>query len=329
MLEQTWLASVDNVIVRIVRIKMRASLRRDDGRENNLDALDLVSEIRVKLLRKQQSDSEGMGDLSAYAATVAYNTCSDYLRSKYPRRTCLKNALRRVIEKSAGYGVWRNSSGETICGYAGWMQTPAATSSQVADLSQRGLPAIDADSPSDLLQAIDHTLNALGAPLALDDLVGSIAARAGIHDMPVIALESGSPDEPDVLSVTASNDPGPEAAWMAVQRMQLVWGAVLQILPWHRAAYLLNLRDGELDAFPYYGVASIEQIGEALALTAEQSARLARGLQVEPPLFVHFWKHLPIEDSLIAEVLAVTRPQVIGYRNKALERLRRLLAGAV
>mgnify|MGYP007080180646 CR=1 FL=1 len=42
--------------------------------------------------------------------------------------------------------------------------------------------------------------------------------------MPVIALESGSPDEPDVLSVTASNDPGPEAAWMAVQRMRLVWG---------------------------------------------------------------------------------------------------------
>lgn len=43
--------------------------------------------------------------------------------------------------------------------------------------------------------------------------------------------------------------------------------------------------------------------------------------------FLFYWKYLPLEDNVIAVVLEVTRAQVIGYRNKAKERLKRMLKG--
>ena len=132
--------------------------------------------------------------------------------------------------------------------------------------------------------------------------------------------------------------PAADSVWLATERLRLLWAAIQQLLPWHRAAYLLNLRDGELDALPYYGVATVEQIGEALALTPEQYAALSDALSLDEEArsqvsilsgsgqkFTAYWKYLPLEDNLIAGVLNATRPQVIAYRNKAIERLRRQL----
>jgi hypothetical protein len=47
---------------------------------------------------------------------------------------------------------------------------------------------------------------------------------------------------------------------LTVQRLKLRWGAVLQLLPWHRAASLLNICDGDLDVLPCYGMASLEAV---------------------------------------------------------------------
>ncbi len=41
---------------------------------------------------------------------------------------------------------------------------------------------------------------------------------------------------------------------------------------------MLNLRDGDLDALPYYGVASIETIGEAMELKDKQLSTLEIGV---------------------------------------------------
>jgi hypothetical protein len=113
--------------------------------------------------------------------------------------------------------------------------------------------------------------------------------------------------------------------------MRLLWDAIRQLLPWHRAAYLLNLREGELDAFPYYGVASIDDIRAVLDLQPEQSLRMANAFGVDTKLepaeqFAACWRHLPAEDQILAVVLGVERSQVIAYRNKGIERLRRMLS---
>jgi len=66
------LEEAEPVICRIVRRKLHVTLRNDDGRENNLDALDVLGDIRLKLIRKLgQTEEPSIDDWPSYAATVA------------------------------------------------------------------------------------------------------------------------------------------------------------------------------------------------------------------------------------------------------------------
>jgi hypothetical protein len=164
-----------------------------------------------------------------------------------------------------------------------------------------------------------------------------VAPLAGVEDVPD-HVDLGRDDEEggggSALDKVPTPAADPYSTRLTVERLQLYWGAVLQLLPWHRAAYLLNLRDGDLDALPYYGVVSIEGIGEAIELKEKQMTILEQQVGVGPASgsqkrlgerFAACWRFLPLEDTVLALVLEVTRPQVIGYRNKARERLARSL----
>ena len=317
------LASADPVIHAVLRRKLRASLRPDDGREHNLDALDLLGDIRLKLVRKFEEEGAEVASLSSYAATAAYNVCNDYLRAKYPARTRLRNAVRRVLERSGTHAVWRSPQrGEWLCGLAGW-----TAMAPVPDPALPPMPHANADSAAGLLRMAVLALDHASGPVELDDLVEWIGRQTGIEETRVVGLEAEG-DEQLYQPVTA--EPDAESRWLASERMRLLWGAIQQLLPWHRAAYLLNLRDGELDAFPYYGAASVAEIERSLSLGVDQLDRLmvACGVPSGTPAHLGFaacWTRLPVDDNVVASVLGVGRNQVIGYRNKAIERLRRIL----
>jgi len=66
---------------------------------------------------------------------------------------------------------------------------------------------------------------------------------------------------------------------------------------------------------PAIGIATIRQLAAALELTAERLAEL--------------WNELPIEDARIAELLGLTRQQVINARKSGRERLARRLKGFI
>jgi hypothetical protein len=101
--------------------------------------------------------------------------------------------------------------------------------------------------------------------------------------------------------------------------LQRLWEEV-QLLPRRqRAALLLNLRDpqghGCLALFPVTGIATLRQLGECLELSARELAEI--------------WNELPIEDARIAELLQMTRQQVINARKSARVRLIRRLKGFI
>ena len=86
----------------------------------------------------------------------------------------------------------------------------------------------------------------------------------------------------------------------------------------------------------------MEEIGKALDLTDKQFETLAAEIGLDLELrqqssilrgsgqkFILYWKYLPLDDNTIAKVLSVDRTQVIGYRNKAVERLRRNLSSVI
>ncbi|HEX7771867.1 MAG TPA: hypothetical protein VF435_05565, partial [Pyrinomonadaceae bacterium] len=81
----------------------------------------------------------------------------------------------------------------------------------------------------------------------------------------------------------------------------------------------LNLKDasgfGCITLFPAIGIATIRQLATALELSAERLAEL--------------WNELPIEDARIAELLGLTRQQVINARKSGRERLARRLKGFI
>jgi hypothetical protein len=345
------LEDAEAVICRIVRRKLGATLRHDDGREQNLDAMDVLGEIRLKLVRKRaMGEAAAITDWPSYAAMVAYNACADYLRAKYPRRTSLKNALCRLVEKSGDCGVWQLTSGETVCGRTSHRNmSPYSTRIDQLCNDPWKLPpdvlvsqSFDSIAPSALNKIVQAALDYARSPIPIDDLVLIIGQILGLEEMTELTCSTDAETGQSLLDNVPSPQKGPDSAWFARERLRLLWSAILQLLPWHRAAYLLNLRDGGIEAFPYYGVASVEEIGKALDLTDKQFSILAAEVGLNPDLrsqssilrgsgqkFVLYWKYLPLDDNTIAKVLSVDRGQIIGYRNKAVERLRRNLSGLI
>jgi DNA-directed RNA polymerase specialized sigma24 family protein len=348
----TLLEEVDPVIRGAIRRKLRVTLRANDSREQNMDGLDLLGEVQLKLLTKlrQGEEQAGIAEFRGYAATVAYHCCADYLRAKYPQRTSLKNSLRRLMDKMDGYAVWTSADGELMCGFAGWAAgRSAAKGEKIRELQQNAgvlpaeaLPRGSAESMGgkDWLKLLEAVFDFAEGPVAMDDLLTIVAPLTGVEDVPEYDDGGGGDDEDggSAMDKVAAGGQDPYSARLTVERLKLFWGAVLQLLPWHRSAFLLNMRDGDLDALPYYGVASIEAIGESLELEEKQLTKLEQETGVGPATgsskkkgerFAVCWRFLPLEDVIIAAVLGVTRPQVIGYRNKARERLARILKGAI
>ena len=94
------------------------------------------------------------------------------------------------------------------------------------------------------------------------------------------------------------------------ETLQRLWQAIMQLPPRQRMAYLLNPSGGEIDIFPWHGIASISEIGKSLAFTVEQYERLWAALRMDEAVhqqvqilrtpeenFALLWKCLPLEDS--------------------------------
>jgi hypothetical protein len=345
------LNSVDSVLRNVVRQKLRVTLRTNDFREQNLDGLDVLQDIRLKLIRKlsgepEEEEDSSIQEFTAYAATVAYRTCSDYLRAKYPLRTSLKNSLRRILDGSNQFAVWEGASGELMCGYPGWKNPSFKTdTAKVLELRndpyllpREALPQSSADTMKGAAwkSLLEGVFNYIGGPLPLDDLIAIVAPVVGMEDIPDLDDAEDTDEQSNDLTFLTSRDPGPYSVWLTTERLKLYWAAVLRLLVWHRCAYLLNIRDGDLEVLPFYGVASFEQIGDSLEFGDAHFVRLRDKLAIteDAPAhhrsgrrFLFFWKYLPLEDNVIGVVLEVTREQVIAYRNKAKERLKRMLRG--
>ena len=153
-------------------------------------------------------------------------------------------------------------------------------------------------------------------PIELDELVTAVASLLGISDQPI---ESIAEEEDAVASVPDVAEPDP--AWRIEKRMflQRLWEELEQLPRNQRAALLLNLKEtsgfGCITLFPATGVASVRQLAAAVEMTPESFAEL--------------WNDLPLEDAKIAELLGLTRQQVINARKSGRERLTRRLRGFI
>lgn len=310
------------VISGIIRRKLRASLRNNDGSVDNQNALEVRGDVQVQLLHelnilRTQPAGKVIGNFRSYVAVVTYHACYEHLRQKYPKRHSLKNKLRYLLTHQAEFALWENERRELIAGYAPAGQSEATRNDDLwsalreepvewAALTWPARPPSSITSP-ELLRGL---FDAVRGPVELDDLVNVCAAVWDVQD-----VREESNDEtteqygdrlPDQhLSVAAKIE--------QEEYLQRLWAEVGQLPVRQRSAILLNLRDAQgrsmIALLPLTGVASIRQIAETLEI---------------PPLeLAEMWPRLPLDDATIAARLALTRQQVINLRKAGRERLTR------
>jgi RNA polymerase sigma factor (sigma-70 family) len=324
LLSQLITIHAEPVIKGIIRYKLHLGSHRADGRA---EADDIYQEVLAQLLAelqqlRKQPDEHPITDLRGIVAVIAHRTCSRWMRRQFPERHALKNRLQYLLTRQRGLALWQDEDRKLVAGFAAWQgQKKAVTATPLGHLSDderllTHIQMLKSGRPQELGDALAAIFNHLGSPIEFDELVSALAALLGIRDQPI---ESIAENEDAVMFQVAASEPDP--AWQVEKRifLQRLWEELQQLPLNQRAALLLNLKDADgrgcIALFPATGVATLRQLADALEMSADSFAQL--------------WNDLPLEDARIAEVLGLTRQQVINARKSGRERLTRRLKGFI
>lgn len=307
------------VIHRILRAKLRVNFHS----ANHDEAEEVQSEVIAQLLTdlracKNNPAEKPIHHLAGFVARLTLNACYQQFRIKYPQRHSLKNKVRYLLTRQPGFAIWENQNYGLLCGYAAWQGKTQIHSPRLQELcddpkrfAHRELPhhAIQNSHPAECVAAL---FNAVGHPFELDTLVNLLAELWGLNDK----YESLDEKREDgAMNIAELADQRADVANEVSNRLYLqrLWEEICQLPVKQRTALLLNLRDAQgnsvVPLLPTVGIASIGHIAEALELKPQQ--------------FAAIWYDLPLEDSRIAELLGLTRQQIINLRKSARERLAR------
>ena len=315
LLSQLITVHADPVIKGVIRFKLRLSSYRETQRA---EVDDIHQEVVLQLLAQLQRfrklpSSHPIGDVRGMAAVIAHRTCARWMRRQFPERHALKNRLHYLMTRQRGFALWQDGHGKALVGFAVWREQKKPVRN-LGELPAH-IRALKSDKPQQLAETVASIFNFLGGPVEFDELVSGVAAIQGISDQPVESLV----DDEDVTFEPAASEPN--QAWRIEKRifLQRLWEELQQLPVNQRAALLLNLKDASgfscITLFPATGIATIRQLAEALEISAEGLAEV--------------WNDLPLEDARIAELLGLTRQQVINARKSGRERLARRLKGFI
>ncbi len=307
----------DPIISFVLRRQFHASLRSDDFSGANQDALEVASEIRIRLLPRLREAANGGGrleieNLPAYIRSAAANACHDFLRKRYPRRLRLSNRIRYIIGKSGRFAIWHSKEGDLICGKADSQSDPVETTALIPEDLASALAEIAGGysgfaGPAKVRALVDGFFEAHPQPVLFSLLVSTLADVLQVNESDQISRAEQVEYE--------IRDESPDVESRYQDRMELVrlWEDLETLPVRHRTAVLLNLRtdngDNALTLFPALGIVTIAGIAESLELSPDELAEI--------------WDRLPLDDLTIAEKLGLTRQQVINLRQSARAFLKR------
>ena len=318
LLSQLITVHAEPVIKGVVRFKLRLNSYNETQRA---EAEDIQQEVVLQLLAQLQRfrklpTGHPISDIRGMAAVIAHRTCARWMRRQFPERHALKNRLHYLLTRQRGFALWPDRDGTLVAGFDVWQQQEKLVRS-LGDVDKlpAHIRALKSDKSQQLAETIASIFNFLGGPVEFDELVSGVAAVQGISDQPI---ESLAEDDEAALEPPAAE---PDQAWRIEKRifLQRLWEELQQLPVNQRAALLLNLKDASgfscITLFPATGIATVRQLATVLEISAES--------------FTEVWNDLPLEDARIAELLGLTRQQVINARKSGRERLARRLKGFI
>lgn len=304
------------IIRQVVKSKFQ-----DDWQFLRQELEDVVNSVIVALLielqeLKDNGRREAIRNFNGYVATLAANTCADYLRKKRPQRTRLQSLIRYVLQNQAGLALWQDGQ-SWLCGFEQWRraQTPKLSAQQYQRLlaeepeiawTEKAGANLASMNLAELLKLV---FAEIGKPLEFSSLVNLTMRLRRVQES--VASPSGEQREAEPPPEPASTEDLAARIEDALYLKKL-WEEIVRLPLQQRIALLLNLRDsgnrGLIASLPELGIAGLDQ--------------LAAVLEMSPAEFAQVWHELPLDDQRIAQRLGLERQQVINLRRAA----RRILA---
>ena len=305
------------VIKGVIRFKLRLNSYRETQRAESDDIhQEAVLQLVAQLQRfRKLPEANPISDVRGMAAVIAHRTCARWMRRQFPERHAFKNRLHYLLTRQRGFAVWQDEDGKQVAAYEAWQEQKKPRRGLEIERLPSHLRTLKTSKPQELAEAVAAIFNHLGGPVEFDELVSTLGTIVGISDQPIETLADNEESAPE----PAAGEP--HHGWRIEKKMflQRLWEELQQLPLNQRAALLLNLKDasgsGCITLFPAIGIATVRQLAKALEITAER--------------FAEVWNDLPLEDARIAELLGLTRQQVINVRKSGRERLARRLKGFI
>lgn len=198
LLERLIVEEAAPIVRRTIRHRLHFYLSDRGTCPTNPDAEDLYHDILMRLVGALNrmavaENPPNIQDFRQYVLRVAANGCHDYLRSRYPRRTRLKDRLRDLLERHPEFDLWRSEREEMLCGLAGWRDRPLVRRDALTEASQQ----ITLRSPlsgrksGQLLALLRHLLTLVAGPVDLEALVAVVADQLEISEDRYQSLDAG------------------------------------------------------------------------------------------------------------------------------------------
>jgi DNA-directed RNA polymerase specialized sigma24 family protein len=304
---------IEPIITRQIGYKFRLYSPQTARDSQRPEFDEIYNDIQLRLLRrlhalKQDPAQNQIVNLRGYVATVARNTCDEYLRNRYPLRRSLKDKVRRHLLSHTEFALWEDTEHNWLAGLSGWRNDELRTTAgELRERLKMQLHSIDIQQMQlhDLLVTI---VDVAHAPLDLDELTQIVAECWAIEDHPADPLTANTCAP---IEETLTGDTNPATMIERREWLQLIWREIRQLPRRQRVALLLNLRNPHginiITLLPATGIATFEQIAQTLEIPTTE--------------FEQLWADLPLDDLHIAAYLGATRQQVINLRKTARERL--------
>jgi len=224
-----------------------------------------------------------------------------------PLRWRLKNQIRYLLSHHPEFALWETDEGEWIAGQQNWSKKPVFKDASRLQEIVSTLVIPNVSGTARLIKLLRDVFSNVQQPLELDELVTSLERPLGLFGQGHVDASE------DFVQNIPDKTPGFELRYEQRMYLRKLWQELTFLPPGQRTAMLLSLREPSgrtvLPLFPLLEIATVREIAKQVAL---------------PELrFTELWKELPLEDYTIAEILSLTRQQVINLRKSARLRLSR------
>src|SRR5215813_124236 len=312
----------------VLRYRLRFYIGKGGRSPANPDAEDLYHDVIAKLVKilnefHARRKNVGIKDFRQYATRVAVNACNDYLRSKYPSRTRLKDKVRDTLERHPDFDIWSSEQGEPVCGFAAWRDEmkPCLYYERVRKLEEQPeLIRQELFSPMDsqkisLTNVIAGVFDWVGCPIELESLVNATAVLLNIKEQQFEPL-----DEDSDLSTPAASGSSSRYDEILDERaaLQKLWDEICRMPANQRETFIFSFANSKGDDL-------LSLLFDAGVTTP---SRMAEELDLPLDRLMTIWKEMPMRNVDIAVLLGVERQQVNKWRHRAMKQLEKRFLGS-